>query len=582
MISTTESQTVRKQQFAVSEHMYPISEIFGPTIQGEGPLAGMQTFFLRFAGCEYDCSWCVAKGQRVRMADGTLKPIETIKTGDKVLGVSSYPETFVVAEVTDAKSMGHKSVVRFGPAIVTPDHKVYDATTHNYKEARHFASEHSFVWTPCPLDWDGPSWLSGYLDGDGSFYGQVRADGGWQSKFKVTSTDEVLIDTAETVLKEFGFNPRRVRHNAGKGKFKLVGAKTLLALEITRTKEADALEEFVTLHRSGPSWLGGFFDAEGSFDGVTVKYAQKKPIYRAFLLRRLEEQGYEYAEYGVTVALRLGGQRFALRFLALNGSVLGRKWANLMGHRVRSTNQYTPIERLEEPHEVFDLTTSTGNFFAEGVLVHNCDTKYAVSPKYNGWQSSQMYAEQVAFELTCLGANADSWVTLSGGNPALFVDHNLVRTLTERGSRLAMETQGSRVLKPNVQVLLDCLVVSPKPPSSGMANRIDFGVLHELLYYRTERQITALKFVVFDEEDMAWAFDTYTRILSKGASFMTPPYLSIGTDLRAASLGQAVVREQVLTDYQRVVEQALKDERFKCFVVLPQLHVLLWGQKRGV
>ena len=35
-----------------------ISEIFGPTIQGEGVLIGQPTVFVRIGGCDYRCSWC--------------------------------------------------------------------------------------------------------------------------------------------------------------------------------------------------------------------------------------------------------------------------------------------------------------------------------------------------------------------------------------------------------------------------------------------------------------------------------------------------------------------------------------------
>jgi 7-carboxy-7-deazaguanine synthase len=41
----------------VTEHIR-ISEIFGPTIQGEGPLIGRPTVFVRTAGCDYRCTWC--------------------------------------------------------------------------------------------------------------------------------------------------------------------------------------------------------------------------------------------------------------------------------------------------------------------------------------------------------------------------------------------------------------------------------------------------------------------------------------------------------------------------------------------
>jgi len=35
-----------------------VSEIFGPTIQGEGALIGQPTVFVRTGGCDYRCSWC--------------------------------------------------------------------------------------------------------------------------------------------------------------------------------------------------------------------------------------------------------------------------------------------------------------------------------------------------------------------------------------------------------------------------------------------------------------------------------------------------------------------------------------------
>jgi len=42
----------------VREHRFPIAEIFGPTVQGEGLLAGCLSLFIRFGGCDYRCAWC--------------------------------------------------------------------------------------------------------------------------------------------------------------------------------------------------------------------------------------------------------------------------------------------------------------------------------------------------------------------------------------------------------------------------------------------------------------------------------------------------------------------------------------------
>lgn len=38
--------------------MIPVAEIFGPTIQGEGPVIGKKTMFVRTYGCDYRCVWC--------------------------------------------------------------------------------------------------------------------------------------------------------------------------------------------------------------------------------------------------------------------------------------------------------------------------------------------------------------------------------------------------------------------------------------------------------------------------------------------------------------------------------------------
>lgn len=41
-----------------AQRTFPVVEVFGPTIQGEGPDAGTRAFFVRIGGCDYRCSWC--------------------------------------------------------------------------------------------------------------------------------------------------------------------------------------------------------------------------------------------------------------------------------------------------------------------------------------------------------------------------------------------------------------------------------------------------------------------------------------------------------------------------------------------
>lgn len=37
---------------------FRVADVFGPTIQGEGRRIGTPCYFIRFAGCDYRCTWC--------------------------------------------------------------------------------------------------------------------------------------------------------------------------------------------------------------------------------------------------------------------------------------------------------------------------------------------------------------------------------------------------------------------------------------------------------------------------------------------------------------------------------------------
>lgn len=45
----------------MENYKIPVAEIFGPTIQGEGPNVGIKTLFLRVVGCDFKCEWCDSK-----------------------------------------------------------------------------------------------------------------------------------------------------------------------------------------------------------------------------------------------------------------------------------------------------------------------------------------------------------------------------------------------------------------------------------------------------------------------------------------------------------------------------------------
>lgn len=109
----------------------------------------------------------------------------------------------------------------------------------------------------------------------------------------------------------------------------------------------------------------------------------------------------------------------------------------------------------------------------------------------------QMTAEEIWSELKRIGGSGFSFVTISGGNPALYQNlEELIVILKENGIKVAVETQGSRWQKWMYEI--DELTISPKPPSSGMTT--DYSVLSDIfekLKNQNNSNHISLKIVVF-------------------------------------------------------------------------------------
>jgi len=66
----------------MTDKTYPVIEVFGPTIQGEGAMAGRPTHFIRMGGCDYRCHWCdtdiAVLPEKVREEQTRLTAVEIV------------------------------------------------------------------------------------------------------------------------------------------------------------------------------------------------------------------------------------------------------------------------------------------------------------------------------------------------------------------------------------------------------------------------------------------------------------------------------------------------------------------------
>ncbi len=201
-----------------------------------------------------------------------------------------------------------------------------------------------------------------------------------------------------------------------------------------------------------------------------------------------------------------------------------------------------------------------------------CDSKFAVLPQFRDtWR--RMSPEEVFSEIRKLSPQP-ILVTLSGGNPALQPLGSLIRFGKAAGYGFTVETQGT--LARDWFADLDHLTLSPKPPSSGMET--DWDRLGRCIEAGGPKTKTVMKLVVFDERD-------YTHAKEVGTRFpRVPVYLQVGNDDLP---GPDATHEtqpnmgKLLKRYEWLAEKVIADG-WNDVTVLPQLHVLVWGNKRGV
>lgn len=215
-----------------------------------------------------------------------------------------------------------------------------------------------------------------------------------------------------------------------------------------------------------------------------------------------------------------------------------------------------------------------------------CDSKFTWdgSEKATAMTPNEIFHRMV--ELSRSNALEDdtrnhfSHVTISGGNPALIgaAMSDFINLLKSYDINTSLETQGSRWQEWFYDI--DDLCISPKPPSSGMIT--NFKALDEIIYNLVARigqpgfedcPLPYLKVVIFDDEDFEFAkkvHKQYPRI---------EMFVSVG-NINPYEPGE--IHRRLLTDLEALWDRVLTDPDMNRVRALPQLHTLVWNNKRSV
>jgi 7-carboxy-7-deazaguanine synthase len=205
----------------------------------------------------------------------------------------------------------------------------------------------------------------------------------------------------------------------------------------------------------------------------------------------------------------------------------------------------------------------------------SCDTLYAVLPEHRS-EWSPMTSQAILAEIRRLSTRP-LLVTLSGGNPAMQPLAPLLDLGHAAGYTFALETQGS--ISQAWFAELDYLTLSPKPPGMNNVQQTDWTRLDRCITLAQSgtslrQPEICLKIVVFDEVDYDYACfvaERYPNIpLYLQPGNHTPPHLAPQIDLTG-----------IMQRFDWLVQRVVQDKWYN-ITVLPQLHTLVWGNKRGV
>ena len=197
-----------------------------------------------------------------------------------------------------------------------------------------------------------------------------------------------------------------------------------------------------------------------------------------------------------------------------------------------------------------------------------CDSKFT----WDGTgTSTSKQPEEIIEELIQIGGQAFSHITISGGNPALHKGiAELVDLCHQQGWKVAVETQAS--IWQDWLAEIDDITLSPKPPSSGMST--DFAKL-DFFIDKLQNANVSLKVVVFDKDDFAYAENLHQRYPA------VPFFLQTGNEDTATTDDTQLVAV-LLQRYEQLIDYHVRSSVMNDVKVLPQLHTLVWGNKRGV
>jgi DNA repair photolyase len=356
-----------------------------------------------FRGCTHSCTYCHWGDTPILTAEGRHKPIAELDVGDAVYGTEvreseyrHYVRTTVLDRWITVKPAYRITLEDGTELIASGDHRFLSNrgwkhvvnSQRGQQDRPHLTARNRLVGTGAfasqPVH--DPDYRRGYL------CGIIRGDGTLRSRecggrrrtpytsgsFRLALADlEALRRARDFLIAADVATSERVFQLAVGGRREL---SALSATGPTRFQRINDMIEWPVM----PSlqwcrgFLAGIFDAEGSRSAFALRIANTDKLILAWTEACLRRLGFETAvdlsnANGLKCIRIRGGLSEHLRFFHLTDPAITRK-RNIVGQMVKTFAKLrvAEIEPLGRAMPLYDITTGTGDFIANGVVSHNC------------------------------------------------------------------------------------------------------------------------------------------------------------------------------------------------------------------
>jgi DNA repair photolyase len=455
-----------------------------------------------YRGCSHMCRYCLAGDTQILMADGRTKRIAELRIGSEIIGTvgvgrhRKFARTRVLAQWSTIKFAYRVTLEDGTELLASADHRFLSdrgwkhvTGSEQGKSRRPHLTSNNRLLGPGGFP-SGPERRADYRRG--YLCGMVRGDAHLASQLYRTSDGRILAKYAfrlalvdlealqrardylsglEVETREFVFQravearqPLRAISASGRDRVSMI--ESIVAWPATPSAEWSK------------GFLAGIFDAEGCYSG-SLRISNKDVEIIGRIASCLRSLGFGYAiepprSNGVETVRILGGLPEALRFFLTVDPAITRK-RSIVGKAVKNKGplRVVSIEPLNVELPMYDITTGTGDFMANGVVSHNCfarkthtfldldygedfDTKIVVKVNAAELLRKELSASRWRGEHIAMGTNVDPYQRAEGRYRLM---RGILEAMRDFANPFSILTKGTLMLR-DLDFLRQCAEVT--------------------------------------------------------------------------------------------------------------------------